>query len=224
MNRLMLLPALFAAVVLAACDYPAEVSSPLSGPGPAPYDERLVGTWYVIGGGDETGVATLTAAPGDEGTLQVTGVYVVADEGDEPDDNEVEFAWMNWTAHASELDGKTYFNARLIDSMSLGKETGEPPEFHESNIFASHPERGYWIIRPEIDEAGLLFLNVLWENDLEVEPRVVDCGEGCSFKLLELSPEDLAAAIRAAPPEKVFSTRLGPFARIEGTYPAEWDG
>ncbi len=78
MNRLFAIPALFAAVVLAACGGPAEISSPISGPGPVPYDERLVGTWYVIGGGDDEGVATLNVAPGGDGNLQVTGFYVVA--------------------------------------------------------------------------------------------------------------------------------------------------
>ena len=50
MKRMSFLPALtVAAVVLAACSYPANVSSPISEPGLASYDERLVGTWYVIG-------------------------------------------------------------------------------------------------------------------------------------------------------------------------------
>ena len=45
MKRMFFLPALtVATVVLAACSYPAEVSSPISEPGLASYDERLVGT------------------------------------------------------------------------------------------------------------------------------------------------------------------------------------
>ena len=73
MKRRFFLPALLAAVVLGACGPPANVSSPISEPGLASYDERLVGTWYIIGRHVPGETATLTAAPGKDGILDVAG-------------------------------------------------------------------------------------------------------------------------------------------------------
>ncbi len=228
MNRLLLIPALLAAMVLAACEYPAEFSSPISEPGLASYDERLVGTWYMIeGDDDDVSAATLTVSPGKDGFLDVAGVMSFSkmgsypNEGNEDRKASAEFAWMRWTAHASVVDGETYFNARLVDTAFLEKKTGKPPEVDEIDHFVSHPERGYWIIRAEIGEDDLLTLHVLWEGDLDIAPRSVTCGEECSFKVYDLSSGELAAAIRAAEPGELFTQRFGPWARIEGAYPPQ---
>jgi hypothetical protein len=227
MKRL-LLPALtVAVVVLAGCDPPANVSSPISEPGLASYDERLVGTWYIIGRDELRGeAATLTVAPGKDGFLDVAGVWVFSrmgfypDEGNEDREAGVAFAWMRWTAHASVIDGETYFNARLVDTAFLEKKTGEPPEVIEDDPFDFHPERGYWIIRAEISEDDLLTLHFLWEDDLDIASRKVTCGEKCSFKVYDLSSEELVAAIRAAEPDELFRPWWR-FARIKGAYPPQ---
>lgn len=227
MNRMLIVPALFAAVVLAACTYPAEVSSPISEPGLASYDERLVGTWYIIGGDEkEVGAATLTAVPGRDGSIDVAGVWVGSEMGFYPNEgNEdrkagAEFAWMRWAAHASVIDGETYFNARIVDSAFFAKKTGEPPEIGEDDHFVPHPERGYWIMRAEIGEDDLLTLHVLWDDNLGLASREVACGEECSFKVHDLSSDELAAALRAAEPGELFTEQFR-FARSEGLYPPQ---
>ncbi len=231
MKHLLFLPAItVAAVVLAACDIPANVSSPITEPGLASYDERLLGTWYAIESDvDDAIVATLTVTPGKDGILDVAGVLVNSEMGSSPsEENEdrkarAQFAWMRWTAHASVIDGETYFNARLVDTADVRKETGKPPEIKEDDHFVSHPERGYWIIRAEIGEDDLLTLHVLWKTRLKrlgFAPREVACGEECSFEVHDLSPEELVAAIRAAEPGELFTVQFR-LARIEGVYPPQ---
>jgi hypothetical protein len=127
MKRMFFLPALtVAVVVLAGCDVPANVSSPISEPGLASYDDRLVGTWYRIDGyEDEAGAGTLTVSPGKDGFLDVVGVWTLSKMGSYPsegnEDRKVSagFAWIRWAAHASVIDGETYFNARNVDTPFL---------------------------------------------------------------------------------------------------------
>jgi hypothetical protein len=231
MKRLFFLPALtVAVVVLAGCDSPANVSSSISEPGLASYDERLVGTWYMIGRfvPDERlrAAGTLTVSPGKDGIIDVAGVLALSEMGsysnEENEDRKVSagFAWIRWAAHASVIDGETYFNARNVDTTFFEKKTGEPPEVIEDDPLDSHPERGYWIIRAEISEDDLLTLHILWERDLDIASRKVTCGEKCSFKVYDLSSEELVAVIRAAEPGELFTERFR-LARVEGVYPPQ---
>ena len=55
MKRLFFLPAFLATLIVAACERPAEFSFPISEPGLASYDERLLGTWYIISGDEHAG-------------------------------------------------------------------------------------------------------------------------------------------------------------------------
>jgi hypothetical protein len=128
------------------------------------------------------------------------------------------FAWVRWAAHASVIDGETYFNGRIVDTIFFGKKTGKPPEVDDP--FAFHPEPGYWIIRAEITEDDLLTLQFLSEDDLDIASREVTCGEKCSIKVYDLSSEELVAVIRAAEPGELF-TECCRLARVEGVYPPQ---
>ena len=230
MKRMFLHTALVVgAVVLATCSVPGNVSSPISEPGLASYDERLVGTWYAIEGDvDDASIVTITVTPGKDGFLDVAGVWFFSKMGSYPNDGNgdrnagVEFAWMRWAAHASVIDGETYFNAQIVDSTLLEKKTGKLPEADTHNYFAPHPNRGYWIIRAEIGEDDLLTLHILWEGDLDHATREVACGEKCKLEVHDLSSEELVAAIRTAEPGELFTEQFR-LARIEGTYPEQLD-
>ena len=130
---------------------------------------------------------------------------------------------MRWTAHASVIDGETYFNARVVDSTMFAKDAGEPPEIVDATAWCCHPDRGYWIVRAEISEDDLLTLHFLWGPRLKplgFAPREVACGEDCEFKVYDLSSEELVAAIRATEPGELFRA-WSRYARIEGVYPPQ---
>jgi len=170
----------------------------------------------------ETG--TLIVAPGRDGFLDVTGIWTASSMGSYPDEGtedrkvSASLAWMRWTVHASVIDGETYLNAGIVDSAFLEKYADWTlGDDHP----VSHPERGYWIMRAEISEDDRLTLYVLMQSRLKClgfVPRKVTCGEGCGFKVYDLSPEKLVAAMRMFGPGVFFSKRFR-FARVEGVYP-----
>jgi hypothetical protein len=121
MKHMLFLPALVATLILTACNAPAEFSSPISEPGLASYDERLVGHWYLVAGDEDPGAMTMSAMPVAMGVLDVAfasaGITwsVRHPEGSGGQENRLKFEFeaARWTAHASVIDGETYFNARL---------------------------------------------------------------------------------------------------------------
>jgi hypothetical protein len=217
-------------LLLVACSYPAEFGSPLSEPGATAYDERLLGTWFIVGGDrDEAVAGTLTAAEGEDGLLDVTGVFFDSKARRGSGRNgqsrgfELETVWIRWAAHASALDGETYFNARILDYGAQSQEAGHPTETVRDEHFVPHPDRGYWIARAEIGEDGLLRLDLLWEDGLEgqgLPTRKVTCGADCGFEIVDLSPEELASLIRAAEPGSLFTLSFV-LARVDGIHPPQ---
>lgn len=231
MKRLLSLPLLAATLLLAACDVPADIAAPISAPGLAAYDERLVGSWYILGAEeDEADVAMLTITPGSDGSLDVAGFMTSLLRTSDPFDEARHISddldtWMvRLTAYPSVIDGKTYFNARLIDSFYVERRSGAKPRTETIALFAIQPERGFWIFRAGIAEDGLLTLYPLWSEELRRLGHAgheVSCGEDCRFEVFDLSSEELIELIRAAEPGTLFADNLATLARIDTAYPPQ---
>jgi hypothetical protein len=204
---------LVAVLLLSACVGVPQSQSALSAPGEAAYDPRLSGVWFgVLGGsGTETVVAQLEVAPREDGLVSVVGLW--SEAGASPDREADWVRWLGAVAHASELDGRTYYNLRLV-SGNLNilrdiapEESGEPPS--------------YVIVQAEVDADDRLYLRVMSpkavgrmvEND-SVRGRVVNCGDYCGYHRLELSREELIAMFRQAARDELFTSALGPFHRV----------
>lgn len=230
MRRLLSPPALAAALLLAACDVPAEFPAPISAPGLATYDARLVGSWYSIGGEeDELLAAMLSAIPAPEAGLDVSGFMTFLSRREDTVDGVpqieegLEVSMVRWAAHPSVIDGQTYFNARLVDSVFIERDSGEAPDTEMIDAFAAGPGRGYSIFRADISDAGFLTIRPLWTEELEglgYNSRRAKCGEDCSFEVFDLSPEELATLIRTAEPGTLFN-RSVTLARIDAVYPPQ---
>lgn len=223
MKRLLLLPALIAAAVLAACTVPADISSPISAPGEVAYDERLIGTWNFAGedAKDKSAKAILiTIRPGGDGFLNAAFAMMSVTPGPE---GKAAFYWVNRSAYASVIEGVTYFNTRSLDAGFISRSApGKPLDIPGVGPVFHHPQRGFWIVRPEISDDGLLTLYVLSDKvplKQKLSARELDCGEKCSIQVYDLSSRELIALIRSTDPEELFSLDFGPFARIEGSYP-----
>lgn len=216
-----LITALFATVLLGACDGPADFRSPLSEPGAAPYDERLIGEWYALDE-DEEGIALLVIEAGEEGLLDAAVSYMSVRPGDT---GFAGLAWFNRTAYASVIDGQTYYNTRLVEGGLIAKDVGEPIRTEGGPLLPPNPELGYWIMRADIGDDGVLVLQVLTETLLKARnfpSREIDCGEDCGFTVYDLSPAELADLIRTEPDEDLFGIRMA-FARFGSPPPPALD-
>jgi hypothetical protein len=221
MRRLLAIPALAAALLLAACDAPAEFRSPLSEPGSAPYDQRLIGRWYAIDGSGDEPLLLLVIEPGAEGGLEGGLSFSHLEAGG---DGEAGFAWFQATAHASVIDGDTYYNAQLVDGGLVEKTVGADPKIEGVDQFSAGVEHGYMILRAEVAADGMLTLRILSEqipNERQLAAHEVKCGDDCAFKLFDLSPEELAALIRSEDRAALFAIEFGPFSRIGAPPPPE---
>lgn len=193
------------ALSLAACSGPPESRVTLSEPGAAAYDERLVGNWYSA---EKGGGWYLHIAPRKEAaTLEVIGIGF----GYKDDDP---VRWIKAIAHASELDGRTYYNVKRIAG------TGDD--------YTAEGERpGFIILRTEFSEDGTLTLCFMDERIIRnlikegrAKGRAVkgdDKGEEVPYRVLDISRPELIALIRKVTPEKLFRCDVGPFRRLAPT-------
>ncbi len=186
---------------LAACGGPPESRVALSEPGAAAYDARLPGNWYFA---NDRGAVYLQIAPRKEAaTLEVIGIRV----GYKDDDP---VRWIRAIAHASAIDGKTYYNVRRVAGAGFDYTAeGERP--------------GFIILRTEFSEDGTL---TLWFMDEDIVRNVVKedrkvagnyKGEEVPYDVLDISQPELVALIREVTPKKLFRCEVGPFRRLAPT-------
>ncbi len=188
---------------LAACSGPLESRIALSEPGAAAYDERLVGNWYSA---EKGGGWYLHIAPRKEtASLEVIGIGVGFKEGDP-------VRWNRTIAHASAIDGKTYYNVRRVAGAGFDYTAeGERP--------------GFIILRTEFSEDGTL---TLWFMDEDIVRNLIKEGRGrkvagdykgeeVPYRVLDMSRPELVALIRKVTPEKLFRCDVGPFRRLAPT-------
>ncbi len=191
------------ALSLAACSGLPESRVALSEPGEAAYDERLPGNWYFA---NDRGAVYLHIAPRKEAaTLEVIGIRV----GYKDDDP---VRWIRAIAHASAIDGKTYYNVRRVAGAGFDYTAeGERP--------------GFIILRTEFSEDGTL---TLWFMDEDIVRNLIKEGRGrkvagdykgekVPYRVLDMSRPELIALIRKVTPEKLFRCDVGPFRRLAPT-------
>ena len=205
--------------LLSACVGVPQSQSALSAPGEAAYDARLTGIRIgVLGGsGPETVVAQLEVAPREDGLISAVGLW--SEAGVSPDREAEWVKWVGSVGHASELDGQTYYNLRLVSgnliilSDAAPADSGEPPS--------------YVILRAEVDAEDRLYLRFMSPKTVSrmvengvVEGRLVNCGDLCGYHRLELSRSELTTVFRQAAPDELFTPALGPFHRVGSGTPA----
>ena len=186
---------LLAGLALSACSGPPESRVALSEPGEAAYDERLVGIWYGI---DWKEAIYLHIAPQKETAyLDVVGISAVFKKGDP-------VRWLRARAHASEIDGQTYYNVQRFAGAGFDYTApGESP--------------GFIIVRADVSQEDTLILRFMgWPNGdplgdpvkkgrvrgREVEGKYKD--EKVPYRMLDLSRPELIALIREVTPAKLF--------------------
>ena len=112
-------PIVVLALFLAACGAPPESRVALSEPGAAAYDARLPGKWVWA---EKEGAHYLHIAPrADSALLDVLSVGVGYQEGDP-------VRWLRAVAHASAIDGETYYNVKRVAGLDYTAD-GEQPGY-----------------------------------------------------------------------------------------------
>ncbi len=174
---------------LAACGGPPESRVALSEPGGAAYDQRLAGIWYHV---EKTEAFFLHITPRNE-RLDVVAVAFGYEKGNPA-------RWLRATAHASKIDGRTYYNVKR--AVGVGDDYGTAEE-----------EPGFIILQAEISADDALNLCFTHERTLEdlinggLSGREVKGdykGEEVPYLLLDLSRSELISLLRETTPEKLF--------------------
>ena len=201
-------------LLLSACIGMPQSQSALSAPGEADYDPRLIGSWVgVLRGHDTKGVLALfEIAPRKDGLVSVAALWSQA--GAAP---ERQVDWVQWVGaigHASNLDGRTYYNLRLV--------SGNLEILPDAASAESDAPPSYVILQAEIDPGDRLFLRFMapkavdrWIKEGSVRGHTVSCGEYCEYSKLQLSRSELIALVRKADPDELWTAALGPFHRVD---------
>lgn len=239
---------LLATITLSACDHPTYFRHPLSPPGSASFDERLIGAW--ISRAEDTGDIyqlwiTPSDAEGEDGMLRITATMTRTDYDDA---GGMLLGRFDRVAYPSVVDGQTYYNVRSrgIGSQFVGLGPSGPqepaPEEVEEFVTPAFAEREYWIAMADVSENDLLSLRFIslvhipndYLEDVETSSEnflsyFAIQGQGLSFWLEDesrtrytranLDPETLTKLVRTFPTDMVFSFSAGPFARIEAALP-----
>ncbi len=185
-----------AGLALAACSGPPESRVALSEPGETAYDQRLAGIWYSTKGGE---AIYLHISPRKEtALLDVVGIWAVYRESDP-------VRWLRATAHASEIDGVTYYNVKRVAGAGFDYTApGESPGFIVvradvtgqdalSLSFMRRPSSGY-ALKDSVKKRRVRGREVKGRHGNEEVPYLV----------LDLSRPELVALIREATPAKIF--------------------
>ena len=197
---------LLVGLTLSACGGPPESRVALSEPGETPYDERLVGIWYAIDKNTDT--FYLHISPRKETAyLDVVGIFAGFGESDP-------VRWIRATAHASKIDGRTYYNVQRVAGAGVDYTApGEGP--------------GFIVVRADVtgqDAFSLSFMSWPGDGNLisdyplrdsikkgrvrgrEVEGKYKD--EKVPYLMLDLSRPELVELIREVTPERLFEEFL----------------
>ncbi|MCH8197489.1 MAG: hypothetical protein IH904_05350 [Proteobacteria bacterium] len=187
MRRRVALVFLLLGLTLSACGGPPESRVALSEPGKTAYDERLVGIWYRTDG--KKAIYLHISRRKETAYLEVVGIFVVYNEADP-------VLWLRATAHASEIDGKTYYNVKRV--VGAGFDYTAPGE-----------SPGFIIARADVPEQDTLLLRFMgWsfgESNFHKNKKTRVKGrrfEGkykdtnVPYRMLDLSRPELIALIR----------------------------
>jgi len=194
-----------AALALGACGGPVESRVALSEPGSAAYDSGILGEWYATEN-DFTWHLSIEARQ-DSAVLDIVGTGLGYSDG-RP------VRWLQLTGHASEIDGRLYYNVQR--TVGVGDDYGAsdtPPGFIITRANLVDDERLEICF---LDESRL---NALVENGA-LEGHEVEGdydGEEVPYLLIEASRERLVALIRETPPGDLFDCAPDPLRRLPPT-------
>ncbi len=194
-----------AALALGACGGPVESRVALSEPGSAAYDSGILGEWYATEN-DFTWHLSIEARQ-DSAVLDIVGTGLGYSDG-RP------VRWLRLTGHASEIDGRLYYNVQR--TVGVGDDYGAsdtPPGFIITRANLVDDERLEICF---LDESRL---NALVENGA-LEGHEVEGdydGEEVPYLLIEASRERLVALIRETPPGDLFDCAPDPLRRLPPT-------
>ena len=197
------LAAVLLAFALAACTAPPNSVHPLAPADGTGGDDRLPGAWYGVGDDpDELIVISIGRGEGDA----EYAVFALIANGTKTDGP---VAWVRGTAHASILDGATYYNLRITENAKHGPDSQAAP---------------YIIMQAQIGADGALSLRFMSERLVErlgeegrISARAAKGGYGgeeTEYMLLDMPPADLVALIRKETPERLFTLSFGPLHRL----------
>ena len=183
------------AFLISACEEPLQSRYPLSEPGQAPYDERLLGMWYAVADDELRPISLYILPAAEPHTLDVVVVGIDSDEGEL-------LCWIRFAAHATEVAGATYFNIMPIGGSDWSAEDSEP---------------GHMFLRAELSDDGELTFSYMNESVLS---RL--SGEGRQHpsdanEVVDIRPPELIALVRdvaADPSEEDFSSLGIVFRRV----------
>lgn len=239
MRYLVFLLVLAAAAGLSGCGYAPQTISSLPHASGAPDDERLIGFWQMNVRADFGEHGAVHSAfyiqvwRPEEGNLSVLGIWASADTSNDPE-------WVKAHAHASSVDGQSYYNLRLVsgntvyyctlidcrDEVLLADfQTGEfkAEVDTEREERTDKPESRFVILRAEIsdqDQLFLYFMNPYVVRDLASKGHVRGrsfggCDGFCGYDVLDLSQDELVNLLRTVGAAKLFFSKgVGPFYRV----------
>ncbi len=194
-----------AALALGACGGPVESRVALSEPGSAAYDSGILGEWYATEN-DFTWHLSIEARQ-DSAVLDIVGTGLGYSDG-RP------VRWLRLTGHASEIDGRLYYNVQR--TAGAGDDYG-----------ASDTPPGFIITRANLvddERLEICFLDESWLNALiengALEGREVEGdydGEDVPYLLIEAPRDRLVALIRETPPGDLFDCAPDPLRRLPPT-------
>ncbi|MCH8197490.1 MAG: hypothetical protein IH904_05355 [Proteobacteria bacterium] len=143
---------LLVGLTLSACSGPPESRVALSEPGETAYDERLVGIWYSIS--RTLAIYLHISRRKETAYLDVVGFAAVYKKADP-------VRWLRARAHASEIDGETYYNVKRVAGAGFDYTApGESP--------------GFIIARADVSEQDTLSLRFMgWSYFQEGAPAML---------------------------------------------------
>lgn len=224
MNRMLRPVFLVLLAVLAACDAPALVTSPIAGSAPAPADKRLLGIWAAPNA-EKSGsqLVVVVAAFETDAQGHMAMRLTLTEFGDPMKNRAATTIWSRWLLQRTRLKAKRYFSARLVAMGNVPQTATGKKEIPAASAQELARNPVYILGWPEIDPNGNLTLHLMAEDEIKnLKAEKMAPAKGMSKGMADLarvtwsvSSDALAAKIENADPARLFRGRFGPFIRIE---------
>jgi len=221
---------LSALLLVAACSTPQVLPVGISDPPGSAVDARLEGTWVRVEAAPEqpgpaqTGwAAILQILPSPDGSFDATvsamaartpagGAATGEDSGGPESEPAAIWYWAALAGYGSDLDGRTYYNLRVVEAWSVEKPAGKPGKGQVPQEIPK-PGAGFLIARTRFSASGLLRVDLI--SDGYFEKSGIDPGTITRAGLTDL--------LHTANPDALFGFSLGVFRRVDGNDPAQPD-
>ena len=191
--------AMFFVGAVSACAPGPTSEHPLGPPGAVDDDPLLAGAWH--GANPEGGRVYLEFNPREAGGFSVVGIVTNSE------DDELPLIFSHYRAHATELDGRTYYNLLTL----LGWPDEIWTEFGDKYFIA-----GYEIVD---DRLFLNLMNVDLFKAAIIDGRLAGTVQDDGFFHLHVDGETLVDYIREVGADAAFAIRFGPLHRRDESLP-----